>query len=447
LTIAYIVISLFIVWIWVDYFRKIDVNKEQSFVYILSAFVLGIGSTFLIFPINDFIDLYVDFEMDGTFVNDFLYCTFRIGLLEEIIKFLPFLILLLVKPSIFVNPIDYIVIICVSALGFSATENYFYFSDYGPSIIDGRAILPSIGHMSFSALVGYAFVLNRFYYKRFRIEVVLLLLFFAAFSHGFYDFWLFFKKLGAYIWIITYLYYLVTISFFATILSNSLNNAPNFSYKNIVDSESILKRILLYYIIIFVFQTVLVSFDEGLRFALSHLFISMLLLMPIILIVSIRLTRFNQVKGRWLRLKFELPFKLRSTRNVTYGIPVAAIQVKGESNMELGLATFYQEYFTIYPVTPRTNFLIKGRKAYISEKLFDKDYNSYFLATIYTEEINGASQQVVLKPKTNGKTMVEDKYPIVYILLHKGVLNEHSIIEPSQLKSVELAYLHSIIKK
>lgn len=151
----YILIAVFIAWIWVDYYRLIDVYEKDSLKYFLITFCLGCASVFIVFGLDRFVLDHSGFDLNGHFVNDFLYSVFRIGAVEEFAKLVPFLIMYSLFKKRFNEPIDYLAFICTSALGFSAVENVLYFNNYGPYIINSRAILSTVGHMFDTALIAY----------------------------------------------------------------------------------------------------------------------------------------------------------------------------------------------------------------------------------------------------------------------------------------------------
>ena len=73
----------------------------------------------------DFFDYSLGFKKSGEVVNDLFYCVFGIGLIEETVKIIPFLLML--KFSRQINEsIDYVIYASVSALGFAFMENLIY---------------------------------------------------------------------------------------------------------------------------------------------------------------------------------------------------------------------------------------------------------------------------------------------------------------------------------
>ena len=69
-------------------------------------------------------------HLNGHPVNDIIFCIGGIGFIEELVKLIPFLLILRFT-SIARKPVDYIVIASACGLGFSFFENLMYIANYG----------------------------------------------------------------------------------------------------------------------------------------------------------------------------------------------------------------------------------------------------------------------------------------------------------------------------
>jgi RsiW-degrading membrane proteinase PrsW (M82 family) len=406
-------ISVFIAWIWVDYFRLIDIYERESPVYFIITFLLG-GASVLIVLFTEQLLSSSPFVINGTFINDFLYCVFRIGAVEEFAKFIPFLIVLLLFRKQINEPVDYFVYLAISALGFSAIENILYFDNHGPQLIISRSILSTLGHVFDTSLIACGFILYK--YKTHRYPLFTLLGFFllASLAHGFYDFWLIFEGTKEGGFLITILYFFFTISIFATILNNALNNSNFFSYKKVVDSKKVGDRLLFYYALVFGIQTIMVTIQKGAGFAFTGFLGSLFTTGFIVIIAVIRLSRFKLIKDRWNRIKIELPFRIilyTSTGDFTF-----RIRIKGESFNEVYVNAFYEEYFLMFPFSKKNSGMEFNQVAYIEKKLFLYNDETYYLGKIFNNDRSGTFSYRLLKPKTTDVTMKKDKYPIVAVL-------------------------------
>ncbi len=421
--ITYSIIAIFIAWIWVDYYRLIDIYESENLKYFVLTFFLGCGSVLIVFGLNKYFLDKIPFELNGDFINDFSYCVLKIGLVEEFIKTVPFLIIYFLFRKQFNEPIDYLAFICISALGFSAAENVMYFQKHGPYIINGRAILSTVGHMFDTSLIAYGIIRYKYYQKGRGIFNLLLFFSLAALSHGFYDFWLMYGGAKSVGWIITILYFLVTISVFAVILNNAINNSTFFTYKKVINSDKVAKRLLSYYGIVFLIQFILLMFFENLTYALINLLGSIYVSGFIAVVSCVRLSRFKLIKDRWGSLKIELPFTF--SRGSPYGMKSARfrLSVKGESFNEAYLCIYYEEFFILNPLSQRNTQIGNPRLTFIEKKIFLKNDESFYVAKVFRDGESGHHELMLLKPKISGITRVNKIYPIVAILEVGNILD------------------------
>lgn len=440
--VIYIVTALFIAWIWVDYFRLIDLYEKDSLLYFVLAFGLGCATVPLaMFLYQNVVDVVSD-GMNGDFVNDFLYSVFAIGLTEEFVKILPFAIIYPLFRSKFKEPIDILAFICVSALGFSAVENIYYFLDHGPTIITSRAILCSVGHMFDTALIAYGIILYKYKHKKWAFLWIPLFFFFAIVSHGFYDFWLMYEGARSGGWLITLAYFMLSISIFAVIINNAINNSSFFTYKKIVDSNKVSKRLLTYYGIVFGIQFVLITYVDDFFSAFINLVGSIIIVGFIVMVACVRLSRFKLIQNRWNRIKFEMPFSYGEVDPYGSG-SLYRLRVKGDSFNEAYINIFYDEHFWLNPVNRRSTFIGGKRLGYIGQKVFLKNDESFYVAKLYKDDVMTSEyEMVLLKPKTNNITMVNDEFPIVALLKLENITDiENTKLGPKDFKFREWVFI------
>ncbi len=412
--VIYALIACFIAWIWIDYFRLIEVYGREDLKYILISFFLGAASTQLIFVIHKYgqVDQIIPLELGGGMLNDFLYCVLKIGLIEESVKMIPFIIMLLFFRSIFKEPIDYIAFTAISALGFAAAENTLYFVHNNGEVISSRAILTSVGHMFYSSLIGYGIVLKKYRNIKSGIRFFIIPAFalLAIFSHAFYDFWLIDGRRNGSA-IISILFFLLTVSWYATILNNALNNDSTFSYKRTVNNDKVMTRILLYYLVVFCIQFGVNAYEKGISRATDYLLGGFYTSVIIIFSIAARLSRFILIQGRWQPIKLELPFRINDG-----GTWFFSIGIKGNSYLDTVLDKYYEEYFTISSINKNAPKL-----AYIEKKVFLKNDESINVTKVFKDETKQEYDLFLLKPKTKDKVLINDKYPIASMFRYKDL--------------------------
>jgi RsiW-degrading membrane proteinase PrsW (M82 family) len=433
--------AIFIAWIWVDYYRLIDIYEKDSLKYFILTFILGAFSVAFVFGVNFFGLDASGFEMNGNVLNDFLYCVLRIGVIEELAKLLPFGIMFWFFRKQINEPVDYISYICISALGFSAAENILYFSNYGAQIISGRSILSTVGHMMFAAFTAYGIILYK--YRRGKKGIVIVLFYFllGATSHGIYDFWLMHKGALKWGYIVTILFFLESISLFAVILNNALNNSTFFTYKYVINSEKVSRRLLMYYVLVFFLQFALLSYEKGIRFSISSVGFDTYTTGIIVFVSCVRFSRYKLIEGRWYPLKLELPFQYRRIKLYANDTGTSRLVIKGEAYNEVYLNNFYQEYLWLCPLSKRKSYLTTAKMAFIEKKLFLKNDETYYLTRLYLDKTRSRSEYVLLKPKLTGKRFTENKSPIVALLRPKDLVDlKDATLSMKDFVFIEWAY-------
>lgn len=439
---VYSIIAIFIAWIWVDYYRMINIYDRDNLKYFILTFFLGCTSVLFVYLIHPLVLDHFYFELNGDFLNDFLFCVFKIGMVEEIAKAIPFVIMYFAFNKQFNEPIDYLAFFSVSALGFSAAENVLYFNDSGPGIIGGRAILATVGHMFDSALVAYGIIRFKYTDKKNKVLGIFVFFFLAAISHGYYDFWLIHEGTKAGGIIITVLYFMVTISVFAVILNNALNNSTFFTYKKVIDSDKVLNRLLTHYAIVLGIQFILMLFYVTIEEAIAVLIYSVLFSGFIIIVTSIRLSRFKLIHKRWNALKLEFPFTMRENEATGSTNRILNIVMRGDSINEMHINAFYEEYIILNPVSQRNTHLGTPRLAYIYRKIFLYRDETFYVVKVFDGNEHSPHQLMLIKAKVSSVTMVNKKYPIVALLKIENLLDlENTKLSATDFKFKEWAFI------
>lgn len=437
----FIFLCIYIAWIWVDYFRLIDIFQKDDIRFLLPVFIGGALSTQLVLGVENLLPDNPALEMNGTFVHDFLICFLKIGLVEELAKAIPFLLLYPFFKNKIKEPIDFLAYMCVSALGFSAAENLLYYQQFGPEIIISRAILSSVAHMFNTALLAYGFIRYRYYHKKNAFLIIALYLLFASLSHGFYDFWLMYEPAGARGIVLTIAYFLLTISIFAIILNNAINNSAYFTYSKVIDSGKVSSRLLLSYAFVFLIQFLLVWYKNNFLTAFLNLFVTLFYIGTIVSVTVIRLSRFKLIKNRWHPIRFEMPYTYDTSPNLP-GDNRSSFRIRGEAYNETFINNYYNDYCVLSPVSSRNTYLEEARIAFVEEKLFLKNDATFYLVRVYADIENNVSFQLLVKPKISGNSFVEGKYPIVALLRFDDDFDLHDTSKDlSDFEFLEWAYI------
>jgi RsiW-degrading membrane proteinase PrsW (M82 family) len=115
-----------------------------------------------------------------------LYCILAVGLLEEIAKLVPFVLLCMWLPN-FDEPVDGVIYASVVALGFASYENFMYMEFLEGPAMFGRAFASPLTHAMFASIWGYAAGRARHEGRSVAVWIAVGLAI-AAVLHGLYDF-------------------------------------------------------------------------------------------------------------------------------------------------------------------------------------------------------------------------------------------------------------------
>jgi RsiW-degrading membrane proteinase PrsW (M82 family) len=215
--------ALLILLLWLFYLRQVDIYEPEKWKYLFMVFGMGCLCLFLIYPMGDFLRMNLYLFQSPNPAKGLLHDIVSIGLLEELVKIIP--VLIMIKFTKAVNePIDYIVYSCVSALAFSFVENIGYIEYHETYNIAGRGFASAVSHMALTSIIGYGLMLSKygkFSKPGFYFFFTLIL---AAIAHGLYDFWLINEWAVQYSWVTN----IIMVILFH-LLFTFLNNAQNIS--------------------------------------------------------------------------------------------------------------------------------------------------------------------------------------------------------------------------
>jgi len=145
--------------LWIGYFYYKDRFQPEPYLHMGLTYILGLAAGYVCFKSYGLLSL-LNIPPDPSLLIDrhpflfFLYCIGVVGFLEEIIKFLPF-ILLVVRLKAFDEEIDGMIYASVLALGFASYENLHYLPLKTGFTQIGRAMASPLTHTIFSSIWGH----------------------------------------------------------------------------------------------------------------------------------------------------------------------------------------------------------------------------------------------------------------------------------------------------
>lgn len=283
---------------WVVYLRKLDIFEVEKWRHVILTVLLGMMFSVLVYPISDFNNLVLGFDLNGQLMNDFLYCVFGIGALEELVKIIPLFIMLRFSGAIN-EPFDYIKYTSLSALGFAFVENLIYFDENSLHIIHGRALTAVVAHMFDSSVVAYGLMLNKYKTRRYPVLNFLLFFILASLAHGFYDFWLINEKVSDFSFI-TIVFLLISLFIWNTLKNNALNQSGFFDASKKIDPGKMEDYLMYTLAGILLFEFIALAFRYGPDAANDGLMVSLYSGTYLIVFISSSLGNVNLQKGIWI---------------------------------------------------------------------------------------------------------------------------------------------------
>jgi len=166
-----------------------------------------------------------------------------------------------------------------------------------------RALTASISHMIDSSIIAYGLILAKFKYKKNPFLFFIGFFFIAAFSHGFYDFWILNKDASDYV-IVTFLCLLTSILVYASFINNALNNPSSPSQNIQLNTARLSSDLAASLLAIFLFEYICLSFIYGPTIGNRELLTSTLGGGYMILFLSIRLSNIDVFPGEWSAIDF-----------------------------------------------------------------------------------------------------------------------------------------------
>lgn len=291
--------AMLIMLVWLIYMMWLDLYVPERILPTLLIAVLGMLLALCSIWIYDFYEYTLHFTLTEHIFNNFLYCILGIGLIEEIVKIIPLLVIILLRKGD-LEPYDYIFYAAVSALGFAFAENIMYFGNLHASYT-GRALTSCVGHMFFSSMFGYSLVLAKFREKAPHPWLYFIAgLFIAATFHGVYDFLIFnhFR--------LTFLIgFLMSVLIWIIIINNCLNNSQHFSYQISHRSEKLMVFVSISLVSIFVFEYVTFGINSGAEKANELLVGAAIIYGIFIFFFTSNITRLDLIRGYWRKIKLE----------------------------------------------------------------------------------------------------------------------------------------------
>ncbi|MBI3511021.1 MAG: PrsW family intramembrane metalloprotease [Bacteroidetes bacterium] len=296
--------ALLVLFTWLFFLRKLSFLSKIKWMHFFLAVGIGAVLAMLSLLLYAFYHYVLHYRESGALGHDFLYCFAGIGFIEELVKLIPFLIILHFT-NIIKRPIDYILIASAAGLGFAFFENLIYISQYGLDVIHARALTACVSHMVSSAIIAYGFILAKFRYPG-KLWIIPLFFLAAVFAHGFYDFWLLNEQVRSFS-LITLFFYFSEILVYASFINNALNHSvPQVYHASMItlNTQRLASFIAGSLILVFALEYVGNCFVYGTSSGNTSLLSSFLSGGYLLFFLSVRLSNIDIRPNEWGRIEF-----------------------------------------------------------------------------------------------------------------------------------------------
>jgi len=178
--------------LWLNFYLKEDQRPEPKSM-VLKVFLSGMLFAFLALFLEMLLVETIEIIKLSPKIADFIKIFFAVALIEEFLKFL------VVREVVFESkeldePIDCMIYMIISGLGFAATENLLLFFPFKSEVLGKlfeisflRFVSATFLHALSSAIVGF-FIGISFFRKKERVKLISFGIFLATLLHGLYNF-------------------------------------------------------------------------------------------------------------------------------------------------------------------------------------------------------------------------------------------------------------------
>lgn len=176
---------------WAAYHYYKDRHLPEPLGNLLFSFVLGVAAAYLgklLYGALDLVGLRYDALAlaQSSLLGVFAYAVFAIGIIEELAKLIPF-VLIVLRFKAFDEPIDGIIYASFIALGFATVENIQYLPYLTTAENIARGLASPLVHIMFASIWGYHIGMAFLAGKSLPVTIVVAIGV-TAFLHGVYDF-------------------------------------------------------------------------------------------------------------------------------------------------------------------------------------------------------------------------------------------------------------------
>lgn len=151
---AYLAVS-FSLFVWMLFIYQMLYIRREKWKFIIPLFLLATFLPILVYVFSDLLRyVYSIFDIDlGR--TDLIYCVVNIGMVEELVKVIPWVLIYFIFKKQFHRPVHFMLLPVISALGFAFSENLIYVNSNDYELVFVRSGISLIMHVACSSIIGY----------------------------------------------------------------------------------------------------------------------------------------------------------------------------------------------------------------------------------------------------------------------------------------------------
>lgn len=284
MNLAGIIGALLICIVWIDFLRRLDIFEAEKWKFTIMA--TGLGAVFTLLWSFGLAVIPQELLEPGESTTDmYLFFILMVGLPEELVKIIPVFIMLYYTDELD-EPYDYLKFAMCSALGFATVENIQYFEHHGSSIIDKRAYLSVVGHLSFSCCMAYGVVRKRMFGRGTVLGNILIFGTLSILLHATFD-TLLSVPAGNLIFIV-FFYFLVIV--LRNMINTTLNFSPWFSEDKFPKIKTAFRFLILGLLAVFFYAMLVITLENGTEAGIAFLVDNIILSGTLIFFIPSRLS-------------------------------------------------------------------------------------------------------------------------------------------------------------
>lgn len=313
ITLCGLAAAVIVMALWFGYMRGLDVFEPEPMPALVLTLGMAMAFSTLCVIWYDIFDVVFGLRLGDGLARDLIYCIVAIGLIEESLKIIPFLLMLRFSRQID-ESLDYIIYASTAALGFAFMENLLYFQDPGLGGIVSRTFSAVLMHISLTTIAAYGLFYakykkqgrNRWIYFAFSFTAAVVI-------HGVYDFWLLAEDLDKVYKLLSLVILVVCVQGFSKMVKNGLNQSE-FNTLAIVRIEHRTHYLVYFISAVFLLQYVLLAVrcgpenaNTGLAQSAAFLYVPLLVVFGNLGTLEIRKDEWIPLFGRIRKQKFNRP--------------------------------------------------------------------------------------------------------------------------------------------